>query len=189
MDPAACFHGLIGFCTIRVPKLLPGGTDKPASGETVIIRNIPGKEGWNRQGVRGGGGIELRFGQDETFQGALENVYAEGRDAVASLAQRLRREVCEDLIFAFADIHGCDEALLRSTRPGWYLLREFEHGRTTLLTLLAQAQRRSVDIAIHNATGPYDTGIGGKALHKVPALPFNPGVFPWMSVLTATRHW
>src|SRR5437016_4099639 len=95
------------------------------------------KERGQRQGLGLCIGVELCFSQDKTLQRALEHVNAEGRHAVTSFVQHLRRKLRQQAKLFLGEIHGGDEPLLRSAGPRWDLLRELEYRQAFAFTLLA----------------------------------------------------
>jgi phosphoserine phosphatase RsbU/P len=95
---------------------------------------------------------------------------------MASLPEGSRRKPRQQAIFVFADIHGGDEALLRSVRAPGNFLSELEHGGAGSLRLLAQAQRRSADVTVHNSPDAHYIFGSGITVQEEAAFAFDTGV-------------
>jgi hypothetical protein len=150
------------------------------SRKAVVAGDFPGDEARNRQSVSCGRGFELCFGQEQAFKCTFENINAERRHAVASLAERLRRKLRQHAILVFGEVHAGDQALLGSAGTRRNLLSELKHNRATVFTLFTQAQSGAVDVAVHDATDSYDIFITWKVVQKESAFAFDPCVLkPW----------
>ena len=158
---------------------MPGRMDEAASGEAIVIGDFAGEEAGDRQGAGFGRGFELRFGEQQACEFAFEDIDAEGRHAVASLGERLRREPRQQAILVCGEVHGGDEALLRSARARRKFLSELEHGRGCPVSLPAQAQRSAADVTVHDSPDPHYLFASGKAVEKEAAFAFDAGVAMW----------
>lgn len=92
---------------------------------------------------------------------------------MTNLSELFCRQCRENVKLVAGEIHGRDKPLLSLDRPACNLLCEFEYRLLVIVVLPAQSQRGAFDVAIADATSPYDLLSAGKAAQQEPAFPFD----------------